>query len=268
MIGRRGPAQAAFTNPEIKELGQLEDTAVFVPLDEAELDPLSQADLDQRRDQTDIRKVELIQEYAGLPRAGKARQIILRFLVTPEEILSDGDGRVTGIRMVRNTLTQTEAGTLRPQATDQTEEIPVGLVFHAIGYRGVSLPGIPFNERWGVIPNQNGRILNLDGNQPISGLYTAGWIKRGPSGVIGTNKSDASDTVQCMLADLEQGIALTPPAPTAAAAEEMIRQRQPEYILFDDWLHLDEIEVARGEETDRPRVKFTVIEEMLQAVDY
>ncbi|HBY06714.1 MAG TPA: NADP oxidoreductase [Chloroflexi bacterium] len=268
VLGRRGPAQAAFTSPEIKELGQLEDTAVFVPPDEAELDPLSQADLDQRHDQASQRKVELIQEYAGLPRDGKSRQIILRFLVSPEEILGDASGQVVAIRLVKNTLTKTEAGTLRPQETDQSEEIPVELVFHSIGYRGVPLPGVPFNERWGVIPNQNGRILDPQKNESLPGLYTAGWIKRGPSGVIGTNKLDASDTVKCMLADLEQGIAINPSNPQADAAEEMIRQRQPEYIVFDDWLHLDQIEVDRGEEENRPRVKFTDIDEMLGEVDY
>jgi len=268
VLGRRGPAQAAFTNPEIKELGQLEDTSVWVPLAEATLDSLSQADLDERHDQATLRKVELIQAYTNGHEAGKSRQITLRFLVSPVEILDDGNGQVSGIRIVKNKLTKTEAGTLRPQPTDQFEEIPIGLAFHSIGYRGLPLPGVPFNENWGVIPNQSGRVIDPQNDAAIPGLYTAGWIKRGPSGVIGTNKLDASETVKCMLEDLENGIINNPPLPTASDAEEMVRRNQPEYIVFDEWLHLDEIELERGREEDRPRVKFTVVDEMLSEVDY
>lgn len=268
VLGRRGPAQAAFTNPEIKELGQLEDTDIIVYPNEAQLDPLSQADLDERRDQTTLRKVELIQDYANGQLAGKSRQITLRFLASPEEIFGDDSGQVTGIRLVKNELSQTEAGTLRPKPTDQTEDISVGLVFHSIGYRGLPLPGVPFNESWGVIANKKGRVIDPDKNVPIPGLYTAGWIKRGPSGVIGTNKLDASETVKGMLEDFENGVMLNPSTPNALSAEEMVRQCQPEYLVFGEWLQLDELEVERGKEKDRPRLKFTVIDEMLSAVDY
>jgi ferredoxin/flavodoxin---NADP+ reductase len=268
VLGRRGPAQAAFTSPEIKELGQLEYTDVVVLPEEAKLDPLSQADVNMRGDQATLRKVELIQAYANGQDPVRARQIILRFLVSPVEIVGDENGQVTGIRVAKNKLTKTEAGTLRSQKIDQFEEIPVGLVFHSIGYRGLPLPGVPFNENWGVIPNQDGRVLDSDSDVPIPGIYTAGWIKRGPSGVIGTNKLDASETVKCMLEDLENGILLDPPLPDASDAENMVRQRQPEFIVFDEWLHLDEIELSRGIEKDRPRVKFTVVDEMLSEVDY
>jgi ferredoxin--NADP+ reductase len=270
VLGRRGPAQAAFTNPEIKELGQMEDTDVFVLPDEARLDPLSQADLDERHDQATLRKVELIQEYANGQPSGKSRRINLRFLTSPVEILGNDSRKVTGIRLVKNSLTQTEVGTLRPQKTDQVEEMSVGLVFHSIGYRGLPLPGVPFNESWGVIPNQKGRVIDTDKEKefPIPGLYTAGWIKRGPSGVIGTNKLDASETVKCMLEDIENGIVLNPQKPETDQAVDMVRQRQPEYILFDEWLYLDQLEIGRGKEKDRPRLKFTVIDEMISIVDY
>jgi len=268
ILGRRGPAQAAFTNPEIKELGKLDDTDVVVLPEEAQLDPLSQADLDARRDQSTLRKVELIQEYAHHPSKDKSRQIILRFLVSPDEILGDDAGKIIGIHLVKNVLTKTEVGTLRPLKTEQTEKISAGLVFHSIGYRGLPLPEVPFNEKWGVIPNENGRVLDSETDENIVGLYTAGWIKRGPSGVIGTNKLDASETVKCMLEDFEKGILLNPLMPEAASAEKMIRLHQPEYIIFDEWLQLDGLEVERGKEKDRPRLKFTVIDEMLSAVDY
>jgi ferredoxin--NADP+ reductase len=246
----------------------MEDSEVVVLPDEAQLDSLSQEDLDQRRDQTTMRKVELLQDFANGSDDGKTRKITLRFLVSPTMIYSNNDGQVAGIRLVKNELTQTEAGTLRPNQTDQIEEIPVGLVFHSIGYRGLPLPGVPFNESWGVITNKEGRIFDPAKDIPISGLYTAGWIKRGPSGVIGTNKLDASETVKYMLEDFENGNLLDPEYPESSSATDMIRQRQPEYILFDEWLHLDQIEVERGKEKNRPRVKFTEINSMLSEVDY
>jgi len=278
VLGRRGPAQAAFTNPELKELGLLEDATVCVLPEEAQLDPLSQSDLDQRHDQATMKKVEMIQDYAkgfgcqNLKADGsseiKSHRIHLRFLVSPQEIYGDDARKVTGMRLVKNELTRTEAGTLRPKPTGETEEISVGLVFHSIGYRGLPLPEIPFNESWGVIANKNGRVISLESDTPLPGLYTAGWIKRGPSGVIGTNKLDATETVKCMLDDFEKGLVLHPPQPDAAAAEEMIRQHQPEYIVFDEWLELDQLEIERGKEKDRPRLKFTIIDDMLKAVDY
>jgi ferredoxin--NADP+ reductase len=268
VLGRRGPAQAAFTNPEIKELGQMEDTAVHVLPEEAQLDPLSQADLDRRRDQTTLRKVELIQDYAKSLSNGKSRKIYLRFFVSPIEIHGNDGGKVTGIHLVKNKLVQTEEGTLRAELTRHMEEIPVGLVFHSIGYRGLPLPEVPFVDSWGVIANKKGRVLNPKNSSPIPGLYTAGWIKRGPSGVIGTNKLDASETVQCMLEDFENGVYINADSPESESAENMIRQRQPEYVLFDEWLHLDEIEIQRGKEEERPRLKFTVLDEMLSEVDY
>ncbi|HBH00333.1 MAG TPA: NADP oxidoreductase, partial [Candidatus Rokubacteria bacterium] len=146
------------------------------------------------------------------------------------------------------------------------EELAVGLVFRSVGYRGVSLPGVPFNEKWGVILNEKGRVLDPETKQPVVGEYAAGWIKRGPSGVIGTNKPDAAETVECMLEDLAQGGLRAPAHPTAAAAEALVRQRRPSYVSYPDWLRLNELEVARGRAQGRPRVKFTRVEEMLAAL--
>jgi ferredoxin--NADP+ reductase len=273
VLGRRGPAQAAFSNPELKELGQLEGAIVYVDPEEAQLDSLSQADLDQRHDQATMRKVEMIQDYAQTLNGNSvnvtnSRIIHLRFLVSPEAIYGNAAHQVIGIRLVKNELAQTEAGTLRPQPTGETEEIPAGLVFHSIGYRGLPLPAVPFNESWGVIANKKGRVIALENDAPVPGLYTAGWIKRGPSGVIGTNKLDAFETVKCMLEDFEKGLILNPSYPAAESAEAMVQRRQPEYIIFDEWLELDHLEIERGKEKDRPRLKFTRIDEMLKKVDY
>ena len=141
----------------------------------------------------------------------------------------------------------------------------MGLVFRSVGYRGVPLPGVPFDERWGVILNQQGRVLHAETLQPRVGEYTAGWIKRGPTGVIGTNKPDALETVQCMVEDLAQGAILQPAQPQATAAEKCIRERQPLYFSYADWRRLNTLEVARGRAVGRPRVKFIRMEEMLAA---
>jgi ferredoxin--NADP+ reductase len=266
LLGRRGPAQAAFTNPEIKELGELAAADIYVPPAEAELDALSKAELERSPDRLTMKKVEILQSYAHRPDEGKPRQLVVRFLVSPVELLGDENGRVRAIRLVKNKLQPTEAGTLRAEPTGEYEELPVDLVFRSVGYRGVPLPGVPFNDKWGVILNNKGRVINPDTQQPVVGEYCAGWIKRGPSGVIGTNKPDAVETVTCMLEDLAQRSTLQPTYPEPAAIEKLIRQRQPQYVTYADWQRLNEIEVVRGQEQGRPRLKFTRVEDMLVAL--
>jgi ferredoxin--NADP+ reductase len=266
LLGRRGPAQAAFTNPEIKEVGELADADVVALPEEVELDPLSQADIERSQDRATLKKVELLREYASRKPSGKAKKLVMRFLVSPVELGGDEAGRVAVMRLVRNRLEATPAGTLQAKPTDEFETLPVGLVFRSVGYRGVALPGVPFHESWGVILNENGRALDPDARQPIVGEYAAGWIKRGPSGVIGTNKPDAAQTVACMVEDLAAGRVLTPEAPAPSSAERLIRARQPRCISYADWLTLNQIEVARGRAAGRPRVKFTRVDDMLAAL--
>jgi len=266
LLGRRGPAQAAFTNPEVRELGELADADITAIPQEVELDPLSRVAVERSQDRATLKKVEMLREYARRAPTGKSRRLVLRFLVSPVELISDGAGRVAAMRLVRNELYATSTGVLQPRATDRFEELPAGLVFRSVGYRGVPLPGVPFNESWGVILNDKGRVLDPDTKQPIVGEYAAGWIKRGPTGVIGTNKPDAAETVECMFEDLARGAVLEPTHPEAADAEALVRQRQPNYVSYTDWLKLNEIEVARGRAQGRPRVKLTSVEEMLAAL--
>jgi ferredoxin--NADP+ reductase len=266
LIGRRGPAQAAFTNPEIKELGELADAEITVPPEEAELDELSRLALGRTQDRATMKKVEIIRSYAGRPPGGKSRRLILRFLVSPVEILGNESGQVVGLKLARTVLYATPSGTLQAKTTDHVEVLPVGLVFRSVGYRGVPLPGVPFNDAWGVILNEKGRVLDPETKQPALGEYTAGWIKRGPSGVIGTNKPDAAETVQCMVEDVAEGRVLHPARPEPEAVERLVRERQPRYFSYADWLRLNEIEVSKGRPAGRPRVKLTSVEEMLAAV--
>ena len=266
LLGRRGPAQAAFTNPEIRELGELPDAHISADPAEVELDPLSRAAVERSQDRATAKKVEILREYAQRPAAGRSRRLVLRFLVSPVELIGDDAGRVAAMRLVRNELYATSTGALQPRATDRFETIPVGLVFRSVGYRGVPLASVPFNESWGVILNDKGRVLDPGTKQPLVGEYTAGWIKRGPTGVIGTNKPDAAETVECMFEDLALGAVLEPAHPEAAAADALVRQRQPSFVSYADWLKLDAIEVAQGRAQGRPRVKLTSVEEMLAAL--
>jgi len=266
VLGRRGPAQAAFTNPEVRELGELAGADITALPDEVELDELTRQALERAPDRATQKKVEILREYARRAPTGKPRRLVMRFLVSPVELRDDGTGAVGGMRLVRNRLYATATGTLQPKATGEFEDLPVGLVFRSVGYRGVPLPGVPFNDDWGVILNDKGRVLDPQTKHPLVGQYTAGWIKRGPTGVIGTNKPDAAETVAGMVEDLARDIHLRPAAPSPAAVERLIGERQPQYLSYQDWQRLDEIETRRGKETGKPRLKFTRVKDMLAAL--
>ena len=266
VLGRRGPAQAAFTNPEVRELGELTGADVTARPEEVEPDELTRQVLERAPDRATQKKVEILKDFSRRTPTGKPKRLVMRFLVSPVELLDDGRGGVAGMRLVRNRLYATATGTLQPKATDEFEHLPVGLVFRSVGYRGVPLPGVPFNDDWGVILNAKGRVLDAQSKLPLVGQYTAGWIKRGPTGVIGTNKPDAAETVTGMLEDLARDIHLRPADASPAAVERLVRERQPQYLSYQDWLRLDEIETRRGKETGRPRVKFTRVKDMLAAL--
>jgi ferredoxin--NADP+ reductase len=262
MLGRRGPAQAAYTNPELKELGELADADVIVSPEEAMLDPLSAEWLDKSGDTSVQKNVRLLQEYAARGRRGKSRQIHMHFLVSPVELI--GTERVEAIKLVRNVLQPASDGSLRPKATDETFIIPVGLVFRSIGYKGVALPELPFDERNGVLPNVEGRVV-ADG-QVLRGVYCAGWIKRGPTGVIGTNKPDSVETVNQLLNDLPHLPELPAENAQREAIPNLLASRGVAYVTFSDWQLIDQLEIANGQAVGRPRLKFSRVPEMLEAL--
>jgi ferredoxin--NADP+ reductase len=266
LLGRRGPAQAAFTNPEVKEIGEMPGADVVVRPDEVQLDPLSQAQVEAADDRTLVRKIGILQGYAVRSPGGKPRRLHVRFLVSPVALLGDERGRVTGMRLVRNRLVASGTGDVRAEATGEFEELEVGLVFRSVGYRGVSLPGVPFDERRGVIPNDRGRVIDPESNRPVAGLYAAGWIKRGPSGVIGTNKPDAAETVSSMVADVAAGAHWEPAESDARAVETLVLARQPLAVTYADWRRLDALECSNGQACGRPRLKFSSVEAMLAAL--
>jgi ferredoxin--NADP+ reductase len=265
VVGRRGPAQAAFTNPELLELGELKDADVIVDAGELERG-LAVEDTAAQEDVTSRRNVEILRSYAERKPAGHTKRIVLRFLLSPVAFRADERGHLGAVELVRNELVPADGGALRARATEEHESIDAGLAFRAIGYRGIPLPGVPFDERSAVIPNEGGRVVTEAGGAPLPGEYVVGWIKRGPSGVIGTNKKDAQETVDAMIADLasENGSHHKPPDPAPESAEELLRSRQPDLVTYAGWEAIDRHERGLGEPAGRPRVKLTRIEEMLR----
>ncbi len=265
VLGRRGPAQAAFTNPEIKELGEMADADIVVSLEEATLDKLSAAELKAKGDRAAARNVEILRSYAKRELRGCSRRIVMRFLVSPVALV--GKDKVEAIRIVRNELYLDQHGSLRPRATERQETLPVDMVFRSVGYRGVRLPDVPFYDPWGTIPNDHGRVLTKhEGGECLVGNYVVGWIKRGPSGIIGTNKPDAIESANRFLEDLRVNRVLEPVDTRSETILDLIQSRKPTYCSFADWERLDAIERQRGAESGRSRVKFTTVEGMLAAL--
>ena len=266
IVGRRGPAQAAFTNPEVRELGEMADADVVVDSAETELDEVSREWLDSdAADPTNRRNVELFQGFAARAAEGKRKRIVLRFCRSPVEIR--GEGRVESIVLARNELVRDAAGAVRAVDTGEREELECGLVLRSIGYQGAPIEGLPFDERSGLIPNERGRVMDPASGEQVPGIYVVGWIKRGPSGVIGTNKKDAQDTVAALLEDAraERVPERTPGAHSAEEIARFIQERCPDCVGFDGWQAIDRAEVERGEPHGRPRVKFCTIAEMVEA---
>ena len=260
VLARRGPAQAAFTTPELKELGDLAGADVVVDAAELELDPASEASLET--DTNARRNVEVLRAYAAREPAGKPRRIVLRFCVSPVAIV--GDGRVEAVEVVRNRLVADERGRVSAVATDERETIPAGIVFRSVGYHGVPLPGVPFDESRGTIANRDGRVVDEAG-EPVVGVYCAGWIKRGPTGVIGTNKKDATETVELLLEDARAGRLPAPADPRPEALPELLAARGVEPVVYAGWEAIDAVERAAGEPHGRPRVKLATWDDLLAA---
>ncbi len=264
LLGRRGPVQAAFTAPEVKELGEMQlADAVTLP-EEVALDPICRELLDRENDAANKRKVEVLSEFAQRTPSGKPKRLTIRFLVSPVELVDDGTGRVRAIRLVRNRLVL-KNGEIAAEPTGTIEELPVGLVFRSVGYRGQPIDGLPFDERRGTVPNDHGRVLAAPGGEPMPGLYVAGWIKRGPNGVIGTNKPDSAETADQILADFSNSILIDPPANAPDLVAMTLATRNADVVSWAGWQKINEAETMRGKAAGRPRTKLTSVADMLGA---
>ena len=259
VLGRRGPVQASWTAPELQEMGELAGADIIVDPAELELDPASEAELAEAGPVV-RRNMDVLREFASREPTGKPRRIVLRFRMSPVAIL--GEGRVEAVEVVRNELVPGEGGRLRAVPTEQREVIPCSLVFRSIGYRGVGLPDVPFDEERGTIPNREGRVV--DDGQPVPGVYCAGWIKRGPTGVIGTNKKDATETVEQLLEDARAGrLPDTSASPERVLA--LLAERGVDVVAYGGWEVIDALERDRGEPHGRPRIKLCSWDELLAA---
>ena len=256
VIGRRGPLQAPFTTLELRELGDLEALGdVDVVIDPADFADITDEDL-EAAGKTVRNNIKVLRGYGERELKGAKRRIVFRFRTSPIEI--KGDGKVESIVLGRNELVRGEDGRVSARDTGEREDIPAQLVVRAVGYRGVPMPGLPFDDRSGTIPHTDGRI------EGSTNEYVVGWIKRGPTGVIGSNKSDSADTVATLLTDLQAAEPTDRGEDHAANVEQWLRGRQPRVVTNDHWRLIDEHERTTGQGSGRPRIKLTSLEELLR----
>ncbi|MFE3025294.1 4Fe-4S binding protein [Nocardia tengchongensis] len=251
LIGRRGPAQAAYTNPELLALGHIRGVDIVVDSEELVLDDRSRALLDDNADPATVLKVQIVEEYAAQKTCTGDKRIVLRYLASPTEVL--GHDRVDALDIVHNELAVDENGRLAAAPTDRTETIATGLVLRSIGYRGIAVPGLPPLAQSGALPNIHGRVLGENGVL-LPGVYTTGWLKRGPSGGIGTNRHCANETVDMLVEDLAAP-RLPSPSHDGQALAALVSERRPEAIDWAGWQAIDEMERYRGQKAGRPRRK-------------
>lgn len=263
IVARRGPVQAKFTPAELKELASLDDVDIIVDPAALELDEASAENA--ANDKVIQRNLEQLRYFANQPRKKSPKQIHFRFLTSPIELLGT-DQSVEIVRIEQNRLEVTDSGYLNAVGTGSCEAIPTDLVLRAVGYKGVALPDVPFDEHSGTIPNVAGRIHDPQTGLRVPREYVAGWAKRGPSGVIGTNKPDAVETVKQMVADINN----SPPAPNRepVAIEQLLFSRGVRYIDRDEWLRIDERERDLGNQQKRPRVKMSSRNFLLEFLEY
>lgn len=260
MVGRRGPAQAKFTHPELRELGELAGCDPVVDPRDLELNPESQEELRARENRAAGKSFEVLKAFAARPPPTRGRRCHIVFFKSPLELI--GATRLQRVLLMRNGL-EGDPGHQVASPTGKVEGLDCGILFRSIGYRGVAMPGVPFDERRGVIPNQDGRVT--DNGRTVAGLYVSGWIKRGPTGIIGTNREDSVLTVNAILADLPLLAAASRPG--ATRAEHLLREQGVRVVSFADWLRIDAAEVARGQALAKAREKFTRVSEMLDVLN-
>jgi ferredoxin--NADP+ reductase len=241
-------------------MGDLAGADIVVDPAELELDEASAAELAAASNIVQ-RNMDILREFASREPAGKPRRVVLRFRASPVAV--HGEQRIEGVEIVHNELVPDGKGSVRAQATDERETLACELVFRSVGYRGLPCTGLPFDEESGTMPNEGGRVLGEDG-APLTGVYCAGWIKRGPTGVIGTNKKDATETVEAVLADEEAGVIGGRAAPPEAVGA-LLAERGIDAVVYAGWEAIDAVERAAGEPLGRPRVKLTSWDGLLGA---
>lgn len=259
IIGRRGPVQSAFTPAEIKEFNEIENCTPIVKPQDLQLNAASQKELDDPQFPVRKKNFDILRHYASLTDMTTDKKVIFHFLKSPVDI--QGQGKVEKIILEKNVLSG-EAGSQNAIGTKTFEELACGNIFRSVGYRGVAMEGVPFDKKRGVFTNTAGRITS-DG-QHVPGFYVTGWIKRGPSGVVGTNKPDSEETVQNLLADVSS---LKPcQSPQRTNVEDFLKKRAINFINYPQWQKIKAVEIKRGELMGKPQEKFRTAQEMLDVV--
>jgi len=261
LIGRRGPVQAAFTPAEVRELLHLPKVDAVMRASDLELDEHSKEELSKASRNTKL-NMEILQQIHDQGDRGNPRKLHLCFLISPTKI--EGSERVKGLELVHNEIVK-EGGVLRAKATDEVMHLNVDMVFRSIGYMGEAIPGLPFDDRRGTLPNDQGQLLDGVGGKLLNQEYTAGWIKRGPSGVIGTNKQDATETVSRLKKNWQ-----TSPTPQPKLVQhdllDLLKEKKSQFVSFEDWKKLDKFEVELGQQNGKSRHKICEVPEMLDLI--
>ncbi len=253
LLGRRGPAEAAYSLAEIEEIGELSAADLVVDPAETAVNPAFPMDASAKK------KTDYVQEQSKKGEGSKERKVRLRFLVSPVELIGE-NGRVSAMRLEKNTLVSDGKGGVKAVGTGVFETIKVGLVLRSVGYRGIPIPGVPFDEKSGHIPHTDGRVAAAPGQ------YVVGWAKRGPSGLIGTNRADSVLTVQSLLADLKAGALPAAADASLEATLSLLADKKVRALSFADWQKLDALEKTNGAKAGKIREKFTSVADMLAAL--
>jgi ferredoxin--NADP+ reductase len=260
VVARRGPAQVKFTNAEVREFGHLAIADPIVLDRELRLDRASSASIEG---DTGMQKnLDYLRAYAEIGATGKPRRVHFRFLLSPVEIIGE-DSKIVAVKMERNQLRAVAGGDIAASGTGEYETIPAGMILRSVGYKGAPLPGVPYDTRKGTIPNEHGRVQDPASDRIVRGEYVVGWAKRGPTGVIGTNKPDAIDSINSMFEDLQKGKLPGCENPDPNAVVALLQERGVRYVTADDWRTIDAHEVSLGKAQGRPRVKLVQANEML-----
>ncbi len=266
LLGRRGPAQAAFSPKEIQEVADLAHSDVVVEAADVDLDPVSRAWLDSGAPAAAKKNLAILEAQVEHGEGKQRRKIRCRFLVSPVEFIGD-NGRVTGVKLEHGELYADDHGTPRPRGAGRYTVEAVDLVFKAIGYLGVEIPGVPFDRKWGIIPNVNGRVVaSRESDEPLPGQYVVGWAKRGPTGLIGTNNADSKATVAALLEDVSGKSAAALERKHPDAIVQRLRAKEVDFVSYDDWRRLDAYEVAEGRKVGKVRRKLTTVAAMMDVV--
>lgn len=261
VVGRRGPAQVKFTPKELREFEDLELCKTVIHEEELILNPESETELEDKGNSGQRKIYEQLSKLAGMDYGVKQKQCVFTFLKSPRELLSEQ--KLEKIIFEKNKLSG-EALKQSARGTGETMEMEAGILFRSIGYRGLPLPGLPFDEDYAVVPNKDGRIT--ENGSPLPGLYVTGWIKRGPTGIIGTNRADSVATVQSLMDDLEKLDSETEKS-GADGVCNLLQTRNVRYVTFAEWQKIDQSEIDRGQPANKPREKYTYVSEMLDLLD-